>query len=209
MSVVVSLGGWREVVPVVELSTTGVAARGPIARDGSCRARFATSLLLVAPRPTAVPGTMIDIIHRIGIKASAADVYAAVATAQGVAGWWSRETTGEARVGGTLDVRFRNPAGDAIGRFELEVVELVPDQRVRWRVKAGPDEWLGTDIVFSLAQVGDTTVVRFGHQGWRAAVEFTAHCSMKWATFLLSLRELVETGTGRPSPVDLKIDDWN
>jgi hypothetical protein len=89
------------------------------------------------------------------------------------------------------------------------VVELVPDQRVRWRVKAGPEEWIGTDIVFSLAQVGDSTIVQFGHQNWREAVEFTAHCSMKWATFLLSLRELVETGTGRPSPVDLKIDDWN
>jgi hypothetical protein len=36
-----------------------------------------------------------------------------------------------------------------------------------------------------------------------------AHCSMKWATFMLSLRELVETGKGRPSPVDLKIDNWN
>jgi hypothetical protein len=26
---------------------------------------------------------------------------------------------------------------------------------------------------------------------------------------MLSLRELVETGKGRPSPVDLKIDNWN
>ena len=36
-----------------------------------------------------------------------------------------------------------------------------------------------------------------------------AHCSMKWATFLLSLKELVETGRGKPSPEDLKIDNWN
>ena len=35
------------------------------------------------------------------------------------------------------------------------------------------------------------------------------HCSMKWATFLLSLKELAETGKGRPSPEDLKIDNWN
>jgi uncharacterized protein YndB with AHSA1/START domain len=153
--------------------------------------------------------TMVDIIHRIGIKASPSKVYAAVATPEGVAGWWSQETTGDSRVGGTLDVRFRNPSGEPIGRFELEVVELVPDQRVRWRVKAGPDEWVGTEIVFSLARVGDATIVRFGHEGWREAVEFTAHCSTKWATFLLSLRELVETGTGRPSPIDLKIDDHN
>jgi hypothetical protein len=32
---------------------------------------------------------------------------------------------------------------------------------------------------------------------------------MKWATFLLSLKELVETGHGKPSPHDLKIDNWN
>jgi hypothetical protein len=32
---------------------------------------------------------------------------------------------------------------------------------------------------------------------------------MKWATFMLSLKQLVETGTGRPSPVDFKIDNWN
>jgi hypothetical protein len=32
---------------------------------------------------------------------------------------------------------------------------------------------------------------------------------MKWATFLLSLRDYVETGKGKPSPHDLKIDNWN
>ena len=36
-----------------------------------------------------------------------------------------------------------------------------------------------------------------------------AHCSMKWAAFLLSLRDWVETGAGQPSPDDLKIDNWN
>jgi hypothetical protein len=28
------------------------------------------------------------------------------------------------------------------------VLELVPDQKVRWRVKGGPEEWVGTDIEF-------------------------------------------------------------
>jgi hypothetical protein len=32
---------------------------------------------------------------------------------------------------------------------------------------------------------------------------------MKWAIFLLSLKQLVETGEGRPSPNDIKIDNWN
>ena len=32
---------------------------------------------------------------------------------------------------------------------------------------------------------------------WREDGEFRAHCSTKWASFLLSLRDLVETGRGR------------
>lgn len=158
---------------------------------------------------------MFDIIHRIGIKASAADVYAALATVDGVAGWWTRETTGESRVGGVITVRFVDHGIDGQGpvtekgRMNLAVVRLDPGKEVRWRVDAGPPEWIGTEVTFSLSQADGQTVVIFGHRHWREAVEFTAHCSMKWATFLLSLRALVETGSGRPSPDDLKIDNWN
>jgi len=53
------------------------------------------------------------------------------------------------------------------------------------------------------------TIVLFAHKNWREAVEFYAHCSMKWATFLLSLKEFVEAGKGRPAPADVKIDNWN
>jgi uncharacterized protein YndB with AHSA1/START domain len=152
---------------------------------------------------------MVDIIHRVGIKAPPAEVYAALATVEGVAGWWTTDATGVSKVGGTTIFRFQSPSGDQIGKFDMEVLELIPDKKVRWRVKAGPEEWVGTDIEFSLSQQGDYTVVLFGHRNWREAAEFMAHCSMKWATFMLSLRELVETGKGKPSPIDLKIDNWN
>lgn len=152
---------------------------------------------------------MIDIIHRIGIRAPAADVYRAVATVDGVAGWWTKETTGDANVGGTINVCFRDDHGLEKGRMDLEMIELSPAKEVRWRVTAGPAEWIGTDVTFSLSQEDEYTVLLFGHRNWREAVEFTAHCSMKWATFLLSLRDLVEHGVGSPSPDDLKIDNWN
>ncbi len=158
---------------------------------------------------------MADIIHRIGIKATPAQVYTALSTVDGVAGWWTKETTGESKVGGVMTVRFldRGPEGlgpvTEKGRMELEVTRLDPGKDVVWRVNAGPQEWIGTDVTFSLSEADGQTVVVFGHRNWREPVEFMAHCSMKWATFLLSLRDLVETGTGRPSPDDLKIDNWN
>jgi len=43
------------------------------------------------------------------------------------------------------------------------------------------------------------------HAKWRSPVDFMHHCSTKWATFLLSLRELLEHGSGRTAPHDLKI----
>lgn len=151
---------------------------------------------------------MVDIIHRIGIRAPVADVYQALATTDGVARWWTQETAGASEPGRSFTVRFRSH-GEEIGRMDLEVTRLSPAREVAWRVIAGPPEWIGTDVTFALSEQDGYTVLLFGHRNWREAVEFTAHCSMKWATFLLSLRELVETGTGRPSPDDLKIDNWN
>ena len=152
---------------------------------------------------------MIDIIHRVGIKAPASKVYAALSTIEGAAGWWTKDTTGVSKPGGTIDFQFSTPGGERIGGMTMEVMTLDPDKEVRWRCKAGPEEWIGTDVVFKLTRDGDYTIVHFGHKNWREAVEFTEHCSTKWATFLLSLRDLVETGKGRPSPNDVQISNWH
>ena len=152
---------------------------------------------------------MVDIIHRIGIKAPISKAYAAVSTAEGIAGWWTKDTIGESKLGGNIQARFTSPAGNEIGKMTFELAELTPNKEVRWRFKSGPEEWVGTDLTFSLSEDGDYTLIVFGHRNWREAVEFMAHCSMKWATFLLSLRQLLETGKGRPAPDDLKIDNWN
>lgn len=91
----------------------------------------------------------------------------------------------------------------------MEVLALDSNKKVQWRFTSGPEEWVGTDVIFNLSHEGNYTIVLFAHKNWREAIEFTAHCSTKWAVFLLSLRELVETGKGRPSPNDVKIDNWN
>lgn len=152
---------------------------------------------------------MVDIVHRVGIKAPVSKVYAALATIDGLAGWWTRDTSGSSNPEGRITFRFRDAAGSELGAFRMDVLESMRDKAVRWRVKEGPAEWVDTEIEFLLSSDGEHTIVRFGHRRWREEVEFTAHCSMKWATFLLSLRQFVETGRGRPAPDDLKIDNWN
>ncbi|MBX3652405.1 MAG: SRPBCC domain-containing protein [Burkholderiales bacterium] len=151
-----------------------------------------------------------DILHRVGIKAAPEKVYQALATREGLAGWWTRDTEGDgSRSGGALKFRFHNPAGAEIGSFDMKVLELKPAGRVSWQVTGGPEEWIGSTIEWSLKQEDDYTIVLFRHSGWKEAVEFMHHCSTKWALFLMSLKALVETGTGAPSPHDVKIDNWN
>lgn len=151
---------------------------------------------------------MAEIVHRVGIKAAPDQVFRALSTIEGLSGWWTKDTTGDSKVGGALAFEFRPPSGGHVV-FDMDVIELTPDKIVRWRVKDGPDEWVGTELEFSLAQESSYTIVLFAHRNWPDAMEFMAHCSMKWATFLLSLRSFVEAGKGRPAPDDLKIDNWN
>jgi uncharacterized protein YndB with AHSA1/START domain len=151
---------------------------------------------------------MVDILHRVGIKASLDQVYRALATREGLAGWWTTDTQGTSKVGEALKFRF-TADGKELGGFDMKVLELEPGKRVLWQVVEGPAEWIGTKISFDLRQEGDFAVVLFKHQDWREPVEFMHHCSTKWAIFLMSLKSLVETGKGQPSPHDVRIGDWH
>jgi uncharacterized protein YndB with AHSA1/START domain len=146
---------------------------------------------------------MPDILHRVGIKSSVDEAYKALATREGLAGWWTKDTRGESEVGGVLKFRF------GAGGFDLKVLELEPGKRVLWQVVEGPEEWIGTKIRWDLKPEGDGVIVLLKHQDWREPVEFMHHCSTKWAIFLMSLKSLVETGKGAPDPEDVKIDNWN
>ncbi|WP_029432476.1 SRPBCC domain-containing protein [Blastococcus sp. URHD0036] len=147
---------------------------------------------------------MTDILHRIGVEHSSPErVYEALTTLDGLSGWWAEKTTGETDVGGVIQFRF-GPGG-----IDMRVAELDPGRLVRWEVADGPAEWIGTTVRFDLRQDGDWTIVLFRHEGWREPVEFMHHCSTKWATFLVSLKQLLETGTGAPDPRDLAISDWH
>ncbi|MDI5888593.1 SRPBCC family protein [Flavobacterium yafengii] len=152
---------------------------------------------------------MVNIKHRVGIKASSQKVYEALSTINGISKWWTKDTTGESEIGKTILVRFRTPEGKEVGSMNIEVIDLKPETKVKWKFTSGPQEWVDTEVIFDLHQEDDYTIVLFSHMNWAEEVEFKSHCSMKWAIFMLSLKQLIETGEGKPSPNDIKIDNWN
>jgi uncharacterized protein YndB with AHSA1/START domain len=152
---------------------------------------------------------MVDILHRMAAEHTTPEqAYESLTTLDGLSGWWTERTTGKTGIGDVIDFRFDRD-GAELGFFDMSVLELVPGKRVLWEVVDGPPEWIGTKIHWDLRQEGDYTVIMFKHEGWREPVEFMHHCSTKWASFLLSLKQLLETGKGAPAPHDVRIDNWN
>lgn len=156
---------------------------------------------------------MNGIYHKIGIKAAEEKVMGALTTKFGLSNWWTSDvegnfTSGVSSVGDSIFFGFGhgNP-------MEMKVKES--EQRgLLWECKSGPDDWIGSHIHFLLDQGNlsdgtQLTILYFRHKDWKHESEFTAHCSMKWATFLLSLKDFLEIGIGKPSPNDIKIDDMN
>ncbi len=147
---------------------------------------------------------MADIRHRVGIDAPRERIYQALATREGLAGWWTRDVRGESEAGGKIEFYFGGPEPAAV----MEVTDLVRGQRVGWRCVQGAVEWVGTTLTFELSSAGDETAVLFRHGDWREPVVFMYHCSTKWAYHLLGLKAGLEGGTATPYPDDEKISSW-
>ena len=142
---------------------------------------------------------MAAIYHQVGIKAPLENVFNAIATTEGVSHWWA-PTKGNPESGGELAFMFN----------EHHVLALVSDyqsnKRIEWTVQGDAGEWLNTRICFNLEQLDDQVIINFQHADWQQATEFMGHCSTKWAVFLLSLKDYLETGTGKPFPHDIHIN---
>ncbi|MCU1478091.1 MAG: polyketide cyclase [Subtercola sp.] len=145
---------------------------------------------------------MVDILHRVGAKSTPEAVFEALTSVDRLAEWWTTDTSQNGD--GTLLFRFGE-----VGGFDMKVIELRPNSRVVWEVIDGPAEWIGTTVSFEVSSDDEWTIILFAHCGWSEPVPFMSHCSTKWATFLMSLKALVETGTGAPHPHDVQISNWH
>lgn len=121
-----------------------------------------------------------------------------------VRGWWSEEIVGVTdQVGGEFDHRYQD-----VHRCRIRVTELVPGQRVAWRVLDNyfnfiddQTEWKDTEIIFEISETDSGAEVRFTHVGLVPRYECYDVCSNAWSGYINgSLRDLINTGKGQPNP---------
>lgn len=142
---------------------------------------------------------MANICLTIGTSAPPEKVMRSLNTIEGLSQWWTLHTSGSPDIGGTIKFRFPDVGPDMR-------VEESSNDRVVWECTAGPDEWIGTHISFHVFEDNGQTHLMFKHAGWAEEVPFFYHCSTKWAVFLFSLRNYLETGEGQPFPDDVQIN---
>lgn len=140
---------------------------------------------------------MNNIALKIGTSCEPEKAMKALNTIDGLSTWWTRQTEGSTEVGEIITFKF----GEA--RVDMKVISST-STLVVWECIAGPDEWIGTQVEFKLVTEPETTLI-FRHTGWAEESPFLHHCSMKWATFLLSLKASLENGSGQPFPNDVHI----
>jgi uncharacterized protein YndB with AHSA1/START domain len=143
--------------------------------------------------------------HQVGIKATPEDLYKALTETETLAQWWTTDTRGSgAKVGDTLEFWFNK----ATFCQKFDVQELEPGKRVVWKSPKGQgaEQWEGTEVSFDLSRDDKQTFIQFRHSGWKESTDFQGHCSMRWAVFMLSLKDVLERGKGRPIPYDLEVN---
>ena len=144
---------------------------------------------------------MVDILHRVIIEASPEKVYAALTEQSQLSAWWTKAET-EKTVGTVASFFFGQNPGHKV---EMEITDLLPNERVCWKCVNGP--WLDTGAFEFTIQADERgSVLQFGNLGWAEPSEFFMHCNSKWGFFLtVSLKNLLEKGSGQPHPNDPNI----
>jgi uncharacterized protein YndB with AHSA1/START domain len=131
---------------------------------------------------------MFEIMHRIDIEAPSEKVYAAVATQDGLRGWWTADSVAGDRPGGKAEFGFEKRAAV----YQMTIEKLEPPSQVVWKCAGGNPEWIGTTLTWNIRREDDGTVLRFTQSGWREMTDMVATCNSTWGELMYRMKDFVE-----------------
>lgn len=142
-----------------------------------------------------------DFSVAITVDQSPEAVYNAV---NNVRGWWSQEIEGDTdRPGEVWRYHFQD-----VHACKMKISEMIPNKRVVWDVLENSfnfvkdqNEWVGSKVIFDIAEKGGKTEMRLTHQGLTPADECYNICHDAWTRYITgSLYDLITKGQGAPNP---------
>src|ERR1700761_546584 len=120
---------------------------------------------------------MPDIMHLIKIRATQDKVYSSLATAEGVRGWWTRDTALDPKIGGAGEFGFY--AHRMV--VKVAVAELTPRRPVGWNpVSSTGGGFDGTNVSFDISAEEGITTVLFAHRGFATSSNNITSATTRW-----------------------------
>ena len=120
-----------------------------------------------------------------------------------VRGWWSEEIEGATdKLGAEFTYQYED-----VHLCKVKITEFISGKKVAWLVldnyfdfTEDKTDWKGIKIIFEVSKQDDKTQLRFTHEGLVPEYECFNVCSNAWGSYINgSLRNLIETGKGRPN----------
>jgi hypothetical protein len=121
-------------------------------------------------------------------------------------GWWSEEIDGNTdKLNETFFYHYKN-----IHLSKIKLIEAVPGKKLVYLVMdnefnfiTDQSEWVNTKLIFDIKAKGNTTEVRFTHEGLVPDYECYKVCNDAWSGYINnSLKTFIDTGKGSPNPKD-------
>lgn len=143
---------------------------------------------------------MARVHHRVGIAGDINKIYNAMHVPEGINGWWATSTDGTPGAGQVLDLHFSD-----VVTLSFRIDALEKNRLIRLHCVEGPGPWQDCSLDFSFKPDEDQVWVDLVHENKSASNDDFLYFSTKWTCYLLSLRDYIESGKGRPYPHDIKI----
>jgi uncharacterized protein YndB with AHSA1/START domain len=140
---------------------------------------------------------MARVHHRIGVAATQEQLFACLVEPEKLTGWW----TSTAESGSILRLGFTG-----LTTLEFDIVESRPPERLLLRCTGEPEIWVGATLEFRTEKAEQQTYLHLTHTKESASDADFLYFNTKWPLFLVSLKDFVEQGSGRPYPNDQRID---
>ena len=137
---------------------------------------------------------MPDLKHQVPIDASPAKVYAAIATQNGMRGWWTADTKMDEKPGGKAEFGFDQRRMV----FRMDIKKLDSGKQVVMQCHGDHPEWAGTTLTWTIEQADGKSILHLDHGGWKAVTDFCAGCNSMWGNLMFRLKHFAETGKANP-----------
>ncbi len=141
-----------------------------------------------------------DITHNLEIDATAETVYKAVATQEGITGWWSKDCAVGEKVGEKSLLKF-NKEGTIV-QMDFQTEELISGHKVVWKCIGNANPmWIDTQLVTTITPDGNRSKVVFSHANFDdkfGGDEAFEMIKQGWNHFVGSLTSYCEKGEGQP-----------